>query len=298
MIWTLAALGSSALFAGINIVDRRLLSRHFPNIGPFFIWEGIFLTFSALVVFTVVGVPGSGEGTLLAYLSGLIWGTGLMCVFLGFRLEEASRVVAVYQTFPVFVAILALIFLDEVISAGQWVGIVAVVLGAIIISLRGSLRSGVVRFNRALPILIAASLFTGVGLLISKPALDRLPVHDVFVFRSLGMGIVFFMFLTPQNLSRFPQTFSNKSVLLLLLFAELIGSNFALVLVLIATDLGSVSLVSALIATRPVFVFVYSSLLSTDRFRVLNEPLTKDTLLQKTASVTLIVVGIGMVQLL
>ena len=298
MIWTLSALGSSAIFSAINIVDRRLLSAHFPSLPIFFIWEGIFLTGSGLVVLAFVGVPSSGEGMLLAYLSGLIWGFGLMFVFLAFRIEEASRVVAVYQTFPVFVAILALIFLDEVLSAGQWGGIVAVVVGAIGISFRGSLKGGLIGFNRALPILIAASLLTAVGILITKPALDRLPVHYVFVFRSLGMGTLFLVSLHPSRLPGFVQSFQDRGALVLLVVGELIGSNIALVLVLVATDRGPVSLVSALIATRPFFVFIYSTVLSTPRFQVLDEPLKRETLVQKGGAVAVIITGVVMVQLL
>ena len=298
MLWTFAALGSSAIFGAINVVDRILLSRHFPSLPTFFIWEGIFLTISGLAVLTVAGVPESGEGILLAYLSGLIWGAGLMCVFLGFRIEEASRVVAVYQTFPVFVSILAVIFLDEVLSPGQWGGIMAVVIGASIISFRGSVSSGIIRFNRSLPVLVAASLFIGTGILISKPALNLLPVHDVLMLRSFGMACIFLMFFRPKLLPAFVRSFQDKKAIGLLVVAELFGSNLALALVLIATDLGPVSLTSSLIATRPLFVFIYSIILSSSLVNLLDEPLRREVLLQKGISVATIITGVFMVRLL
>ena len=49
---------------------------------------------------------------------------------------EASRAVAIAQTNPIYVAILAQLFLDERISIGQWGGIALVVVGAALISLR------------------------------------------------------------------------------------------------------------------------------------------------------------------
>jgi len=297
MYWILAALGSSAIFGWMNIADRILLSRHFPIVSVFFIWEGIFLASSGTTVLLIAGIPDSGEGILLAYLSGLIWGAGLMCVFLGFRIEEASRAVAIYQTFPVFVAILALIFLDEMLNAGQWVGILAVVVGAVIISFRGSLTSGLLRFNRALPVLVASSFLIAVGLLISKPALDLMPVYDVFMFRSLGMACIFFLFFRPAHLSGLRSSLKNRRVMGLFVLAELVGSNIALSLVLIATDLGPVSLVSSLMATRPLFVFAYSTFLSTPKLHVLDEPLKKEVLLQKSVAVAAIIGGVCMVSL-
>ncbi len=297
MYWISAALGSSVIFGAMNIADRILLSRHFPIVSVFFIWEGIFLATSGTTVLLIAGIPDSGEGILLAYSSGLIWGMGLMCVFLGFRMEEASRVVAIYQTFPVFVAILALIFLDEVLNAGQWVGILAVVVGAVAISFRGSLKSGLIRFNRSLPVLIASSLLIAVGLLISKPALDLMPVYDVFMFRALGMASIFLLFFRPRHLSGLRDSLRKKRVMGMFVMAELVGSNLALSMVLIATDLGPVSLVSSLLATRPLFVFAYSTILSTPQLHVLDEPIRKEVLLQKSISVAVIIAGVCMVSL-
>ena len=297
MYWILAALGSSAIFGGVNIADRILLSRHFPIVSVFFIWEGVFLTISGTTVLLAAGIPESGEGILLAYLSGLIWGVGLMCVFLGFRMEEASRVVAIYQTFPVFVSILALIFLDEVLNAGQWAGIVAVVVGAAIISFRGSLRSGLIRFNRSLPILVASSLFIALAILLSKPALELMPVYDVFIFRSLGMACIFLTFFRPSRLAGIRTSLKNRKAMGLFVLAELAGSSCALTLVLIATDMGPVSLVSSLLATRPLFVFAYSTILSTPKLNIMDEPLEKEVLLQKGVSVAAIIAGVCMVSL-
>ena len=78
-------MGSFAIFSVINIVDRRLFSRHFPSLPAFYIWETILFTLSGLVVLEMVGMPSSGEGILLGYLSGFVRGIGLMCVFLDFR---------------------------------------------------------------------------------------------------------------------------------------------------------------------------------------------------------------------
>ena len=135
------------------------------------------------------------------------------------------------------------------------------------------------------------------GLLISKPALDLMPVYDVFIFRALGMASVFLLFFRPRHVSGLRDSLKKKRVMGLFVMAELVGSNIALSMVLIATDLGPVSLVSSLMATRPLFVFAYSTALSTPRLNVLDEPLKKEVLLQKSVAVAAIIGGVCMVSL-
>ena len=62
--------------------------------------------------------------------------------------------------------------------------------------------------------------------------------------------------------------------------------------------MGPVSVVSTVMATRPLFVFFYSTLFSLPAIRLLEEPLERNTLAVKLASVALIVIGIGALSLL
>ena len=248
-------------------------------------------------VLLVAGIPDSGDGILLAYLSGLIWGAGLMCVFLGFRMERPPGLWPSTRPSPC-----SWPSCPHIPGRGaqrrQWVGILAVVVGAAAISFRGSLKSGLLRFNRSLPVLVASSFLIAVGLLISKPALDLMPVYDVFMFRSLGMASVFLLFFRPGHLAGLRASLKKKRVMGLFVMAELVGSNLALSMVLIATDLGPVSLVSSLLATRPLFVFAYSTILSTQLAeRAWTSPLKKEVLLQKSISVAVIIAGVCMVSL-
>ena len=50
--------------------------------------------------------------------------------------QEATRTVPIYQTFPIFAAIMGIVFLDEHLSALHWVSIVATVAGAVLLGMR------------------------------------------------------------------------------------------------------------------------------------------------------------------
>ena len=64
-----------------------------------------------------------------------------------------------------------------------------------------------------------------------------------------------------------------------------------------AISLGPVSLVSTITGTRPIFVFIFGTFLSTSRFRLLEDPLDPKTLTVKLISIVMIVVGIAVLTL-
>ena len=55
-------------------------------------------------------------------------------MFVGLKSDEATRAIAITQTNPIVVSILAIMFLDETLNLGQWISIGLVLVGTIIIS--------------------------------------------------------------------------------------------------------------------------------------------------------------------
>ena len=86
--------------------------------------------------------------------------------------------------------------------------------------------------------------------------------------------------------------------MLLLLLAEFSLAPLAVMLNVVAINLGPVSLVSTLTATRPLFVFIYGTLLSTSALPLLEEPLERSTLAVKLGAIMMIVGGIAALTLL
>lgn len=297
-IWV--ALLSAATLGLVTALDKRLVSYNMPSLSSFYLGVSISLFSYATAALLFTGVPHHAppDQLLAAGVSGLCWGGALAMMFWGYKFEEASRASAIIHTFPVFVALLAVIFLGEVLAAGQWAAIVVIVAGAFLISLRGSIGRRVVRLNRAFPILVGASLFTALALLTGKYALEDLPVGFVYSLRNYGMGVVFLSLWRPGAWGQLFQAVRRGQTLLLLFLAEFSLAPLAVALNVIAIDLGPVSLVGALTGTRPFFVFIYGTLLSTGALRLLNEPLERSTLAVKLTSIAMIVGGIGALTLL
>ncbi len=300
MTWMVAALLSAAAFGAVSVLDKRLLSRDMPSASTYYVWLGISLVFYAAIILAIWGLPRGTEGRLLlaAYGCGVSWGVGLAFLFFGLRLEEASRAIAIYHVFPVFVALLAVLFLDEVLDLGQWLAIVVIVVGAFLISIRHQWGLRALQPSKSVPVLIAASFFTAVALLAGKVALEDMPVEQVYVFRNLGMATVLLAFVRPRRLKEMASTVRNRATLVLVVFNLFILAPLSVLVTLLATDLGPVSLVSALTATRPFFVFAFTIVLSAPGLRFLEESLARDTLAFKLVAMALIVGGVAALQLL
>tara|TARA_Y100000588_G_scaffold235098_1_gene248670 strand:+ start:612 stop:1520 length:909 start_codon:yes stop_codon:yes gene_type:complete len=297
-IWV--ALLSAGTFGIVTVLDKRLASYNMPSLVAFYMGVMISLVGYATVAIIITGIPQHlpPDRLISAIVSGLCWGGALAMMFWGYKLEEASRASAIIHTFPVFVAILAVVFLGETLGFGQWIAIFIVVSGAITISLWGASDGRLIRFNKGLPVLLGASLFTALALLTGKYALEELPLWFVYSLRNYGMATIFLFLWRPGAFRQLYIALTNKQTLIVLLLAEFILAPLAVMLNVAAIKLGPVSLVSTVTATRPVFVFIFGSILSISAIKLLDEPLEIKTLAVKLGAIIMIVAGIAALTLL
>ena len=300
LLYLWVALSSAGILGFVTVLDKRLASYNMPSLPSFYAGVAVSLFAYGTIALFITGIPTGASVNALAYsaISGLCWGGALAMMFWGYKMEEVSRCSAIIHTFPVFVAFMGVAFLGEILSLGQWAGIFTVVSGAFLISIWGTRGGIVIRLNRALPILLGASLLTSLGIVLGKQALEELPVWLVFSMRNYGMSVIFFSLWKPGAWGELFLSMRDWRTALLLLAAEFILAPFAVWLNVAAINLGPVSLVSTATATRPLFVFFFSTLLSTRLLPMLEEPLEWRTISVKFVAVGMVLGGIVMLTLL
>ena len=300
MSWILLGLLSASTFGVVTACDKRLIDKHLPSLASFYAAITITMTTAAGVVLAASGGPeGAPVGRLVvAGVSGFCWSAGLAMTFWGYKLEEASRASAMIHVFPVFVALMAVAFLGESLAAGQWMAIIVVVAGAMQVSLRVSAGGGMARLTRALPVLMGASFFMALAYLTGKYALQEVSVWTFYPIRSFFMAAGFIFVVRPEAYRQLLRALRDRNTLVLLIVSEFILAPIGSLALAGATSLGPVSLVATVIATRPFFVLIVSTVLSTPRIRMLDEPLERNTLALKAVSVVLIVGGTSALALL
>ena len=291
-MWILLAICSAASLGLANIAHKRLLDNYLPGVGV--LGAGSILTrlTCGVIALAVVGWPTSApaQAALVGLLSGVSLGAGLAFLFLGLRLGEASRAVAISQTNPILVALLALAILGETVSYWQWVAIALVICGAALVSIEGFGRR-LYRLTPGLTALVASSITLGLSFFLAKLVLDDLTPWEVFVLQELGMVPVFAVFGHPDNWRRLRDGLRTGPALATFLVGEGLLPQLAIVLFLWSFQFGPVSLAAAVLATRPLFVFLVGTLLSWRAFGMLQESLRPAALAAKFAAIVMIVGG-------
>jgi uncharacterized membrane protein len=302
MTWLTAALLSTALFAVVAVFDKRMVADLFPSFATFNVTFGL-LQFVIAPVFLVavtltVGFDG-GSGIPWAIGSGLLWALGLSLFFYGLRTEEVSRAAPTQSLAPVFAAVIAVVFLHEQLSGLQWLAILVVAVGAGMVSLRPE--NGRIRLahGRTLAILVVSALFIAIAFAVTKEATDRMNVWAIQGFRAMAMGVgVLVLTWRPSMNGELWQALRSKRAVIAMVVSEGLMAPVAAFCLTLAFSLGTVSVVGAVTASRPLALLVISTALSTRVWNVLNEPLDRQTVGLKAVSTGLIVVGVVALALL
>ena len=291
-MWILLAICSAAALGLANIAHKRLLDNYLAGVGV--LGAGSILTrlTCGAIVLAVVGWPTDApmQAVGMGLLSGVCLGAGLLFLFLGLKLGEASRAVAVSQTNPILVALLALAILGEHVGPWQWTAIALVVLGAILVSVEG-LGRGLFRLTPGLTALAASSAGLGTSFFLAKIVLSDLTPWEVFAMQELGMVPVFAVYGQPSNWRKLYNGLRSKQALATFLIGEGLLPQLAIILFVWSFSFGPVSLASAILATRPMFVFVAGSLLSWRRLSLMQESLGARALAAKFVAIVMIVAG-------
>ena len=199
-VWIFLAICSAASLGLANIAHKRLLDNYLGGVGVLGAGSIVTRLTCSVIVLAIVGWPTQAPALAvgIGLISGMSLGAGLALLFLGLKLGEASRAVAVSQTYPILVALLALYFLGETVSAMQWLAIMLVIGGAAVVSVEGFGRR-LFRLTPGLTALVASSASLGLSFFLAEFALQDLSPWEVFGLQELGMAPVFGLFGRPSN---------------------------------------------------------------------------------------------------
>ncbi len=224
MSWVNIALLSAAVFGAVNILDSHLLSKRMPSLRAFLLPIGIFHLIYSLVLLHLFPLPQDTSTGILAVAvaSGVLRTTSLSIMLYILKKEEVSRVIPVYSTFPVFVAIMAVPLLGEVVGLLQWLAIIVVVAGAVIVSANRSPGSSTRRLGRVFVLLLFSSLLMAGANIASKYVLDSISSWNMYWITGLSIAAGFMLFsLRPHVIRELVGLKRRGAVLGLLAFNEL-----------------------------------------------------------------------------
>ncbi len=290
MSWVLFSVLAAAIFALCVMVDKFMLTKWVRNPLVASVVFQVIAVLSGFGIWWARGFPVmSFADMLLAVLGGTSLVFMVVLYFMALKLGEASSVIPLFWTNVPITALLGWIFLGENFSPCVYVGVVLVTAGAMLISSHGiSFHS-----KKAITFIFLSGLCNAFSVVITKYLSNRLnDFWSAFALTRLGMAfasIPFIIILFPGLMQLVRER--GKRVIVLMVWNESMNL-VAVVLSYIALVIGYASLVNALTALQPLFVFMFAVLASVFIPKILKEEISGSSLLLKFIAISLMFGGV------
>jgi len=260
MIGIALALMSAVAFALVTILVRKKLSESdILNVTLIINFVGIIILCPLVFLFTNFRTV-SLEGVIYFAIAGMLgFGVARILYYKGMQREGASVNAAIFATYPMYSSIFAVLLLNEALSMMNWVGIVCIIAGVMLIE--RSLYKPKTGSNgipkKSLAIIILTTLIAASSQIILKYGLNiyndpLLGIAIGYVFAFLTASLPFTLSNTKRGLSfvKGLQMFWKEGVL------AFIGE----VSLFYALSIEKVSIVIPLSQTEPMFILFFSYL--------------------------------------
>lgn len=297
MNWFFIALIPPLLNAISNHADKYLISKYFKGGG-----NGALLIFSSIIgipVFFVIwafnpAVANIGLGNaILLVINGFLSALILLPYFHAIEKDEASVVVPLFQTIPIFSYVLAYFFLGETLSMIQIGASLLVLLGAIFLSLDLSEKKPKLKQDVFWLMLLSSFLYALTSLIFKFVAIKEDYWITLF-WEYVGLaivGVLLYFFVLPYRKQFLSVIKVNKFPVLGLNIANEIIYVLSIFAYRFASLLAPLALVSVVSGFQPFFVFALGVFLTIFFPKVGTESLIKKHLIQKIAAISVMFIG-------
>jgi drug/metabolite transporter (DMT)-like permease len=300
-MWLLYAFSGPVLWAVSTHIDKYLVDKYFRHSDT-----AVLMVFTALLSVLalpliwffdpeVIALPPLSVAVMT--VSGILYMSAMMFYLRAIQTEEASVVAPLFQANTLFTFLLGWLFLDETLGWAQGFGAVAVVLGALVLTLDQHFHLG--RFKPALVWQMLAATFV---LALSSVVFKIFAVQDEFwgttFWNFAGEGLFGAAILAvPHYRRQFIMLFRRHP-------GPVIGVNAANELINLGGGLGvryasllaPVAVVTAISSSATFFVFAFGILLTLFFPKLGHEDLCARNLIQKGLGGLLIMAGVVLIQ--
>ncbi len=294
MDWLSLAIIAYFLYALNNVNIRGIIGRYARNGRNYLVLFGIiwaFFLISMIFVFQIP-IPNMYLVSILA-INGVLTAFSLYSLFVAVSKDDVYRVAVLLNLSPVFTAVFSYGLLGETFGGMKLVGLVLLILAGILASLSKD-ALGHWKLSPALMYGLLAALFMAVSNVVFKYATSFVDPITTLVWGRLFVLIVVVLILLRKSWRcEFLKVFKDMSVggFSIVLLNESIALIATLAFIYaIATS--TATLVSALGAIYPIFVFIFGAVYTLIKPEFVKEDLSKQALVLKLLSLVLLIPGI------
>lgn|SRR3989338_2374931 len=290
MAWIFFSLLAAFIWAVANIVDKHVLSKY--KVQPVvFVFIISAIGFIIGLLFLLFNQIEFSMLLLIGLINGMIYPSANMLYFKAIKLEEVSRVVPWFAISPLLVVVGATIFLNEILTASQYLGVAILIIGLFLIAVKKGFR---VKPNKWMLYILFSSLLNAFGFLLEKYLLNSLSLFHLFAVIEIGafMGFLPYLFFYWPTIKK---TFNqNRGAVKIIALNEAMGimATFSM---LVAIAIGLVSLVSVLGSMQYLFLLILALVVSIAYPKILKEELQGGVIALKAIAIVLIITGIYLI---
>ena len=287
--WVFFALLASLVWAAGSLIDKYVLVKWVRNPYVPVIVMVLMGFIAALAVFFIRGFSAlSYLNILLAFAAGFLYVIVAILYFKAVKTEEISRIIPLFNLSPMFVLILAAVFLGEVFTPLKYLGIFLLIIGAALISSRNILK---IRPGKTFWLIVLASFITAINLVIGKYLLGFADFWTIFSYTMIGefIAIIPILALNFHDLAATAKEHGRKPIMTMSFNETLTVA--ARLLTLTAMSVGYVVLVEALESLHAFFVLLFAVILSVFWPKILKEEIGRGTVLLKLLAIILMFAG-------
>ncbi len=290
MEWFIFALLAPIIFAVCNIIDKYVLTKKLKDPTSYNILA------LSLNVIPLATLPffiriSLGFSAFLAIVNGFVL-SGMFIIYnKAIMKEEATRIISLMYTQPIFVALFSLIILGEQQSLQKYLGIIILIASAILISYNRT--KGKFHLSYAILLILIYAVMSSLMKILTKYALYNVDYWGFFfwsiVGNFIGISLLVAVPLIRRRLTKQVIKLDKRTWLFIL--ASDVFWWFGSIIFFIALSIGYVSLTVALMSIQPLAVFILTLILTIHRPKVLREEISRGNIILKLLAIILIFIG-------
>ena len=290
-IWIFAAILAVAFYAVSNIFDKILRDRYVKST------YGLTILFLIKNVVFLIFLPFIDLHSLTPIYFGLIIAAGIFWLFTvityvhALSMEEVSRVVPIWNIYPIFTLLLSAIFLQEQLTVLDYAAFSLLLMGGIVLSIH-DLKN--IRLSTAFWLMVASAASFSIYAIILKYLLTRMDFWNVFVLISISggaIGMLLLIFEKPRKEAIEGLHGLKHGGLIPFICGGLVGYAGVL-LYNFSVHGGKVSIVASLDGFQSLFLFIFIAILSAFFPNIFREEITKEIIITKLIALGLMCTGL------
>jgi len=296
MPWYIFAAATPTLYSVSNFVDKFLIEKKIKDPMAITALACIASGVLGVVIGIFTGFTNIGFGQILILLfAGILLTFYLIPYFEAMKLEDASRVVPLFQFIPVFTLILSTIILKETLQTKQILGLILVVSAGLFISAE-KIEGRMFRPRKSLYFMLLASFMYGLVGILFRFVVKEASFWTTLSYEYIGTGVGgILLFLIPKvrkNLQNQISVIKSSAGIITfnngIAIAAQMSESYAL-------SMAAVPLVNIIGSIQPAISLVEGVILTKKFPHLIKEDITKSVLTHKFISIMIIFIGLYLV---